>query len=40
MVTDVYRFLSNMIKSSVNVFITTINSSVAEANTCTVYAHK
>jgi len=35
MVTDVYRFLSNMIKSSVNVFITTMNSSVAEASTCT-----
>jgi len=40
MVIGVYWFLSNVNKSSVNVFITTINSSVAEANTCTVYAHK
>jgi len=30
-----YGFLSNVNKSSVNVFITTINRSVAEANTCT-----
>jgi len=30
-----YGFLSNEKKSSVNVFITTINRSVAEANTCT-----
>jgi len=31
----VYGFLSNVNRSSVNVFITTMNSSVAEASTCT-----
>jgi len=31
----VYGFLSNVNKSSVNVFITTVNKSVAEASTCT-----
>ena len=35
MIISVYRFLSNVNKSSVNVFITTINSSFAEASTCT-----
>ena len=35
MIIGVYRFLSNVNKSSVNVFITTINNSVAEASTCT-----
>jgi len=35
MITGVYGFLSNVNKSSVNVFITTINKSVAEASTCT-----
>jgi len=35
MIIGVYKFLSNVNKSSVNVFITTMNSSVAEANTCT-----
>ena len=33
MITDVYRFLSNENRSSVNVFITTKNNSVAEAST-------
>ena len=35
MIIGVYRFVSNVNKSSVIVFITTINSSVAEAGTCT-----
>jgi len=34
MIIGVYGFLSNVSRSSVNVFITTINSSVAEAGTC------
>jgi len=36
MIIGVYRFLSNENKSSVSVFITTINSKVAEASTCTI----
>ena len=36
MIIDVYRFPSNVNKSSINVFITTMNSSVAEASTCTI----
>jgi hypothetical protein len=32
----VYEFLSNENRSSISVFITTINSRVAEANTCTI----
>jgi hypothetical protein len=36
MIIGVYKFLSNVNKSSVNVFITTMNSSVAEASTCTI----
>jgi hypothetical protein len=36
MTIGVYQFLSNVNKSSVSVFITTINSSVAEASTCTI----
>jgi len=32
----VYGFLSNVNRSSVNVFIATINSSVAAARTCTI----
>jgi hypothetical protein len=36
MIIGVYVFLSNENMSSVNVFITTMNSSVAEASTCTV----
>jgi hypothetical protein len=35
MIIVVYGLLSNVNRSSVNVFITTINSSVAEARTCT-----
>ena len=35
MIIGVYGFLSNVKRSSVNVFITPINSSVAEASTCT-----
>jgi hypothetical protein len=35
MIIGVYGFLSNLNMSSVNVFITTMNSSVAGANTCT-----
>ena len=35
MIIGVHGFLSNANKSSVNVFITTMNSSVAEASTCT-----
>ena len=35
MIIGVYGFISNVNKSSVNVFITTINRSVAEASTCT-----
>ena len=35
MIIGVYGFLSNVKKSSVSVFITTINSSVAEVSTCT-----
>ena len=35
MIIGVYEFLSNVNKSSVNVFITTINRSVAEASACT-----
>jgi len=35
MIIGVYRFLSSVYKSSVNIFITTINNSVAEASTCT-----
>jgi len=35
MVIGVYRFASNVSKSSVNVFITTIDNSVAVASTCT-----
>jgi hypothetical protein len=31
MIISVYEFLSNVNRSSVNVFITTMNSSVAEA---------
>jgi hypothetical protein len=36
MITGVYRFLSNVSRSSVNVSTTTIKSNVAEANTCTI----
>jgi hypothetical protein len=36
MIIGVYVLLSNVNKSSVNVFITTMNSSVAEARTCTI----
>jgi hypothetical protein len=36
MIIDVYVFLSNVNRSSVSVFITTMNSSVAEARTCTI----
>lgn len=35
MIIGVYVLLSNVNRSSVNVFITTINSNVAEASTCT-----
>jgi len=35
MIIVVYRFLSNVNKSSINIFITTINNSVAEASTST-----
>jgi len=35
MIIGVYGFLSNVNKSSVNIFITTMNSSVTEASTCT-----
>ena len=35
MIIGVYGFISNVNKSSVSVFITTMNSSVAEASTCT-----
>ena len=35
MIIGVHRFLSNVNKSSVNVFITIINNIVAEASTCT-----
>ena len=34
MIIVVYGFLSNVNRSSVNVFITTINSRVAETSTC------
>ena len=34
MIIGVYGFISNVNKSSVSVFITTINNSVAEASTC------
>jgi hypothetical protein len=34
-ITGVYEFLSNENRSSINVFITTMNSKVAEASTCT-----
>jgi hypothetical protein len=37
MIIAVYELLSNVNRSSVNVFITTINSSVAEARTCVLY---
>jgi hypothetical protein len=36
MIDGLYGFLSNVNKSSVKVFITTINSSVAEASNCTI----
>jgi len=36
MIVCVYVFLSNVNKSSVNVFITTMKSSVAEASTCAI----
>jgi len=36
MIIGVYEFLSNVNSSSVNVFITTMNRSIAEASTCTV----
>jgi hypothetical protein len=36
MIIGVNQFLSSVNKSSVSVFITTINSSVAEASTCTI----
>jgi len=36
MIIGVYGFLSNVNRSSVNVFIITINSRVDEASTCTV----
>ena len=35
MIIGVYRFLSNVNRSSVNIFITIIKISVAEASTCT-----
>jgi len=35
MIIGVYRFLSNVNRSSVNIFITTIKISVAEASNCT-----
>ena len=35
MIIGLYGFLSNVKKSSVNVFITTIHSSVSEASSCT-----
>ena len=35
MIIGLYVFLSNVNKSSANVFITTMNDSVAEASTCT-----
>ena len=35
MIIGVYRFISNVNRSPVSVFITTINSSVAEASICT-----
>ena len=35
MIIVVYGFLSNVNRSSVNVFVTTMNSSVAEASYCT-----
>ena len=35
MIIGVYGFLSNVNRSSVNVFITTMNNSVAKASTCT-----
>jgi len=35
MIIGVYGFLSNVNRSLVNMFITTMNSSVAEASTCT-----
>ena len=34
MIIGVYKFLSNVNKSTVNVFVTTTNNSVAEASTC------
>jgi hypothetical protein len=34
MIIGVYEFLSNENRSSINVFITTMNSRVAEASTC------
>jgi hypothetical protein len=41
MIFGVYEFLSNVNKSSVNVFITNMNSSVAETSTCTIkYFHE
>jgi hypothetical protein len=36
MIIGVYVFLSNVNKPSVNVFITTVKSNVAEASTCTI----
>jgi hypothetical protein len=36
MIVRVYVFLSNVNKSSVNVFITTMNSSDTKASTCTI----
>ena len=36
MIIGVYGLISNVNKSSVNVFITTMNSNVAEARTCTI----
>ena len=36
MIIGVYGFFSNVNSSSVNVFITTMNSNVAEASSCTV----
>ena len=35
MIISIYEFLSNVNRPSVNVFITIMNSSVAEASTCT-----
>jgi hypothetical protein len=35
MIIGVYKFLSNENRSSINVFITTMNTKVAEANNCT-----